>query len=316
MSFSLRPIEFTNDVAKAMNFSRLRLLGRSLPSALYHYTWFDAALKIGDSRVVWATSAADLADPKEIEYGVELVKEYVQRKIKSGLAEFPQMVLRLLPAALIDCKSWTFVVCFCATQGSCFHQKEYGEYCLGFDTCLTWNPQLRPRSPDADVQYYRVIYRHGVQHGAIRRAIDSITDSAVRNSDGVTQGPWMESIAQFCARNASQLLIDLVASFKTGGYHREKEWRIICRPSLSLNSSAPGLERNRFKHLVKGDHKKHYVELQTPVPDRGQIIGSHPGSSVPFCSIYRSDGFRNDDEELRHVRQMLEGNEGCDIRLG
>src|SRR5580704_7718923 len=87
----LRPVEFTGDVGKAVNSIRLRLLGRRLPPALYHYTSSDAVLNIGTSRVLWATSATDLEDATEIEYGAELVQEQVERKVKSGIAAFPEM---------------------------------------------------------------------------------------------------------------------------------------------------------------------------------------------------------------------------------
>jgi len=108
--------------------------------------------------------------------------------------------------------------------------------------------------------------------------------------------------------------MDLVASFKASRFRREKEWRIVCRPNLSLNFSAPDLERDRFKHMVKAD-RKHYVELHTPTPDRGQI-GGHLRSAVPFCSIRRQDGFQCDDDDLRRIRQMLEENGRSDIKLG
>jgi hypothetical protein len=314
MSFLLKPTEFTSDVSEAVNSIRLRLLGGSLPAALYHYTCFDAVIKIGDSRVLWATSAADLDDTKEIEHGAALVQEAVQRKVKLGVAEFPQMVLKLLPATLIDCKPWTFVACFCPMRDSGFHRKGYGEYCLEFDTSSSWDPKLRPRTSDACVRYYRAIYWQCVQSGAIRRAIDAITESAVKNTSGVVQGPWMESMAKFCARNASQLLMDLVASFKASRFRSEQEWRIVCRPSLALNTSAPGLERDAFKHLVKGD-RKHYVELHAPAPDRGHIIGGPRSLTVPFCSIRRPDRFRSEDDELRHIRKMLEENDRRDIKL-
>jgi hypothetical protein len=108
--------------------------------------------------------------------------------------------------------------------------------------------------------------------------------------------------------------MDLVASFKASRFRREKEWRIVCRPSLALNSSAPGLERERFQHFIKGDHK-HHVELQTPAPARGTIISGHTRSAVPFCSIYRPDDFRNHDEEFLRIRKMLEENDRRDIKL-
>jgi hypothetical protein len=307
---------FVNDVGKAVDAIRLRLLGRSLPTELYHYTCFDTVLKIGNSRALRATCAADLGDTKEVKYGAELVQEQVERKVNSGAAEFPKMVLKLLHAALIDRKSWTFVACFCATHDSGFHRKKYGEYCLGFDTRSIWDPQLRPRSGlSADVQYYRAIYRQCVQREAIRRAIDSIAESALGSSGGgVIQGPWTESIAKFYARNAAQLLMDLITSFKTADFRKEKEWRIVCRPSLSLNSSAPDLEQDSFRHLVNID-RKHYIELQTPVPNRG-VICAHSRAAVPFSSICRPDGFRHDDDERRDILQMLGQNDRLDIRLG
>jgi len=261
-----------------------------------------------------------LADTEEIRYGAELVQEQVERKVKSGVAAFPEGVLRLLHAALIDRKSWTFVACFCATRDSGRHRRTYGGYCLGFDTRLSWDPQLRPRGPHADVQYYRAIYRQRVQRDAIRRAIDSITDAAVGNSRGAIQGPWSAWTAQFYARNASQLLMDLIVSFKAYEHRGDKEWRIVCRPSLSPSSLAPDIEQDSFKHLVNEPLAKvggkRYVELQTPVPDAGGVISAHPTPAIPFGSIRRPDGFRHDDDERRSIRQMLEENDRTDITLG
>ena len=56
--------------------------------------------------------------------------------------------------------------------------------------------------------------------------------------------------------------MDLVASFKERRFRQEKEWRIVCRPNLSLNTSAPGFERDNFKHLVKGDYKRYVVSFR------------------------------------------------------
>jgi hypothetical protein len=109
--------------------------------------------------------------------------------------------------------------------------------------------------------------------------------------------------------------MDLIVSFKTVKFRREKEWRIVCRPSLSLNSLAPDFEQESFKHLVNVGAKR-YVELQTPAPDRGQVICAHPRLAIPFDSIYRTDGFRHDDDEQRHIRQMLTENDRPGVKLG
>lgn len=98
-------------------------------------------------------------------------------------------------------------------------------------------------------------------------------------------------------------------------FHQEKEWRIVCRPSLALNSLDFDFERGNFKHLVKIGPMR-YVELQTPAANRGQIIYAHPRSAIPFRSIYRPDGFRRDNDERRRIGQMLAENDGADVKLG
>jgi len=108
--------------------------------------------------------------------------------------------------------------------------------------------------------------------------------------------------------------MDLIVSFKTPTFRPEKEWRIVCRPSLALNSLDPDFEQGSFKHLVKVGPTR-YVELQTQAPNRGQVICGHPRSMIPFRSIYRPDGFRRDDDEQRHIRQMLTENDCPDIKL-
>jgi hypothetical protein len=308
MSFSSSPLGFIDDISKAVGSIRLRLLGHAPPPpVLYHYTKsFETVLNIGNSRALRATCAENLTDTTEIDYGAKLVHEEVQRKLTSGVPEFPQMVLEGLHSSLIARKRWTFVACFCAAHDSAYHWTKYGKYCLGFDTRSNLVPQLRPGSQHAEVQYYRAIYRPCVQREAIRRVIDSITDAAVENSSGVSRGPWKVWIANFHARNASQLLMDLIASFKNVTFRRDKEWRVVCRPHLALNTAAPDLEQDNFRHLVK---ENNYVELQTSdPPDRGEVICAHSRSAIPFSSINRPTGFRSDDDERRRVLQMLEEN--------
>jgi hypothetical protein len=125
----------------------------------------------------------------------------------------------------------------------------------------------------------------------------------------------MPSLAKLYVRNASQLLTDLIVSFKARRFRQEKEWRIVCRPNLALHSLDPEIERSGFKRLVTFGTTR-YVELHTPAPSRGLVISGHPRSAVPFDSIYRRDGFRRDEDEQRSIRQMLTENDRPDIKLG
>ena len=132
MSFPTGPIQFTRDVATAVNSIRRSVLGQSLPRrctitpALTKYSRLASQAPLGYVR--------RRLSRQEIDHGVEIVEEEVRRKVKSGIAEVSRKVLELLPGALLDCKSWTFVSCFCAKRDSVFHRRKYGDYCLEFDT--------------------------------------------------------------------------------------------------------------------------------------------------------------------------------------
>jgi hypothetical protein len=283
---------------------RLSLLDRALPPRLYHYTSFASVIKIGNSRNLRATSAAALHDdPREITHGIEIVQDQVKQKINSKIVEFPKLVLKFIQSFLILRKDWTFIACFCSEADSRFHQDKGRPYSLGFDTNSSWRPQLRPAGLGADVHYYRVSYARSAQRKAIHRVIDAVARACIKNSLGVMQGPWADSFAKLYARSAAQLLMEIIVSFKEQRFSPEDEWRIVCRPNLALNSTAPSTEDEIFRPLIRGDASK-YAELQTPIASPG-VIYAHPRSGVPFCSIHRADRFIRYDDEHRRICQML-----------
>jgi hypothetical protein len=315
MSFSSWPVKFGNDLAESTRSIRLRLLGKSLPPVLYHYTGFKGVLGIGDSCVLHAISTEDSKDQTEIQHGIEIVREEIQRKEESEIDRFAQMLLSSLPEALSSRKRWTFAACFCPELGSSHHRTVYGEYCLRFDTCSSLDPQLRPRGLHADVQYQHVIYAPSEKQAAIRQAINSIADAAVRNSSGTDpQGPWAQSVVKLHARVAAQGVMGIMASLKSPTFCKDNEWRIVCCPRSSIASSAPDLDDNGFSPLIdtRQDNKK-CVELS--VREQGETFVSFPKSVIPFSAIYVPDDFQRRDSERLAIVQMLEANGRSDIPL-
>ena len=63
--------------------------------------------------------------------------------------------------------SRTFVACFCANPASEFHWKEYGPYCLRFETDRNREPLLRVSVSGAQVGYYRAVYGEAAQQNAV-----------------------------------------------------------------------------------------------------------------------------------------------------
>jgi hypothetical protein len=315
MPFTSWPLQFGFDLARTVLSITLDLRGKCIPSTLYHYTGLNGVLGIGNSCAIHATSVEDSKDQTEIEHGIDIIREEIQRKLReSGLTSFTRMLLESLPDALSARKHWTFVACFCPKRGSAFHCAEYGGYCLQFDTLSSSEPQLRAQGLYADVQYQHVVYKPSDQHKAIRRAVASITASAARNSSGERQGPWAESLVKSHARIVAQCLMDIIASLKSCKFAKDREWRIVCRPKSSLASSEPDLDDAAFNSRIEiRDDSKRRVELS--VREQGEIIVPFPKRVVPFSAIYVTEDSHRRDEERSAILHMLEANGRSDIPL-
>lgn len=313
MSFTSRPSRFGMDLAEAVLLIRQDLLGE-VPPVLYHYTGLNGVLGIIKSRAVHAISTDDSKDQTEIAHGIAIVQEAITQTLASGVTGFARMLLESLPDVLTARKRWTFVACFCPDLGSSFHCTEYGGYCLRFDNLLDSDSQLRPQGLCASVQHQHVIYGPSEQYEAIRRAVASITASAMRNSDGEPQGPWAKSLVKSHARIVAQCLMDMIASLKSCKFAKDREWRIVCCPKSSLASAAPDLDDVAFASLIKiRDDSKKYVDLS--VQAQGEIIVPFPKSVVPFSAIYVPDDFHRREQERAAILQMLEANGRSDIPL-
>jgi hypothetical protein len=186
------------------------------------------------------------------------------------------------------------------------------EYCLGFDTSLSPEPILRPRDLNADVQYGGVIYGRSVQRSAITAAIRVIVKSAIKHSSGAPDGPWAKSIAKRCAEDCSNILMDIIACFKSDDFRREDEWRIVCRPNLALNSSDPEFSRESFARLIKPGRKQ-FIELSSN--SVGTSLSGYQTARIPFFSVHRSDRFQKHDAEFFSIKRMLDDNDGGEIHL-
>jgi hypothetical protein len=311
MPFSSWPLTFGRNLAETVGRIRRRLYPRRLPSALYHYTSTDGVLGIIDSRTLWATCVEDLDDQGEVRHGIEMVQAEVRRLHDLGVARFPRQVLGFLSEALSTRRAWTFVACFRAKGVG----QERGPYCLQFDTFSNWEPRLHLPGLHADVQYHRVIYKPSQKRKAIRRAINSIVILAARNRRGDLQGAWEESIARIHARIASQSLMNIISSFKCCTFEWEDEWRIVCRPRCSTAGSAPDMDDDAFKPLIKKDEKrdKRYVELR--VPQQDQMLLAFPRNTIPFSAIYVCDDSAGRDAERERIRAMLQDGGQSDIEL-
>jgi hypothetical protein len=100
------------------------------PDALCHYTDFWGLKGILETGTLWATDTQTLNDDSEIEYGLNVVREYVRQSPDKDTA------LRLL-AAMEQPNERTFACCFCERNDVLSmwitYAKRGGGYCLEFE---------------------------------------------------------------------------------------------------------------------------------------------------------------------------------------
>src|SRR5579871_199617 len=314
MPFTSMPLNFGLDFTETIRSIKREIFGESIPPIFYHYTGLKGVLGIGGSCSFHAISTEDLADKTEIQHGVAIVQEEIQHALNRPGSRFAQWLLESLPDSLSARKAWTFTTCFCLELGSAFHCFKYGGYCLQVDTLSAPDPRLRPQGLLADVQYQRVLYVESEKRAAVRHAVDAIIACAGKSSRVNLQGPWAESIGRSHSRIAAQCLMDIVASLKSPEYAKDREWRIVCHPRFSIAASAPDLDDDAFRCLIKTrDDKKRYVELS--ILEQGQTFGSFPETVLPFSAIYVANDFREGSQEHSAILKMLERSGRPDIPL-
>ncbi|MCU1333432.1 MAG: hypothetical protein JWM08_2424 [Candidatus Angelobacter sp.] len=307
----MTPIGFVNEILFQVNAIRRELLGKP-PATLFHYTNLRGVLGIANSRIVRAMCVTGLNDDNEIHYGVNLVEVEISKVIRSEISQTTKAILNEIPEQLRTGISRTFVACFCANPASAFHWNSYGPYCLRFETDANREPLLRVSVSAAQVGYFRAIYGEEPQQVAINRALKTVISAVDRNTQGVLEGPWAKSTTQFLARNASELLLDLIVAFKKVEFEDDAEWRLAVRPKSALVSSSPNVADQNFDVLVKRETKE-FVELQ-------KLRSTNPfqnfafRSPVPFAEVIQSP-LCNDPGELELIRSFLDENGRTDIKV-
>lgn len=308
MSFSMTPVGFANDVLSTINNLRQEFLEGALPPTLFHYTSLGGVIGIVNSRSVRATCIDDLRDYSELHHGADLIHDEISKSRANGIGAFADAVLSKVIHMVRNRRRRTFVACFCASPASEFHWKNYGEYCLTFETDGRREPLLRTSVSRVSLQYYRVIYDEQRQRAAARRAITSLLAAIDRNTAGTGPGSWVEWNAEFLARTAAEVLLDLIVAFKKPNFAGDAEWRLVVRPHVALCSSALDSEDEGFELFVRTEKNKRYVELHSQRTTGFVPIILRP--PVPFSAITESPYIANPERGLM-LRRILNEN-GCD----
>ncbi|MGO9432868.1 MAG: hypothetical protein ACLP00_01070 [Terracidiphilus sp.] len=170
---------------------------------------------------------------------------------------FVQDVLSGLADYMRSRRSMLFITCFCGGDASPFHAEKYGSVCFRFTRPCGGPPPLTLNGLGGDRWFSPVIYVENDQRRVVRNFLKAASMLLLKHSRGSPEwgrGEWMTTTPR---RDLAQCLLTIVASFKRKKFRRDREWRLIISPTLSLSSSAPDLTDERFNSFIESQPIRH-----------------------------------------------------------
>ncbi len=209
---------------------------RNPPTTLYHYTTLDAFISIIETRILRLSHINYLNDSSEYQYGLGLVNEAIEQKIKTTSELDPSSLLSGLQIAIsayANANVDYYVTSFSEVGNALSQWRAYcqnGGVSLGFSA----RKLLKNESSNLqDVQLMKVLYNSDDQISLINRVIDIlITTMEDKNLSFENKG---SNLLEVFVRITAMIIPWL----KHPSFQEEKEWRLIKRhyfPSDILHS--------------------------------------------------------------------------------
>jgi len=206
---------------------------------LYHYTTLTGMQGIIKERSLWFSHVSTLNDRLEIQYGQKVVRNVLQELIDSqSRAEIKELLQSILGETESFDKVFfhTFVACFCRCGNLLSQWRAYanrgGGYCLGFEITPTVRiaSDLDQIIEGSDVYLRKVIYNEQEQRKLVREYLERVLAAATKSLDGgsAVANPEMPAYPiSLMALDASNVLFDMIISFKHTAFETEEEWRLV-----------------------------------------------------------------------------------------
>jgi len=239
------------------------------------------------TRSLWATCLTEQSDRTELRHGIALVEDVVMKMLDKERNPFVQDVLSGLADYMRGRRSMLFITCFCGGAASPFHAEKYGSVCFRFTRPGGGPPPLTLNGLEGDRWFSPVIYDEDDQRRAVRDFLEAASILLLKHSTGSAEcghTEWIESTAR---RDLGLCLLTIVASFKRKKFRRDREWRLIFSPTLSLSNSAPDLVDERFNSLIETQPRRHVsLRRETKFPPRdGEIWPLALDTSEPYDDV-------------------------------
>ena len=203
----------------------------------FHYSNIDGLQGIIENREIWFTHILSMNDPQEIDYGRTLVNEKLDKRIEKEENKF---IRSFLNSTKVSTSSFgrmihqTFVACFCESPKILSQWRNYGDsgggYCLGIK--VTEKSQILQKVSGKYEKYKpylrKVIYSKEKQNQLVDEILET-TINHLRSLLGKIQADDKKKDFFSASISAilSNILIDMILSFKMEAFQEEQEWRLL-----------------------------------------------------------------------------------------
>jgi hypothetical protein len=289
MAFRFRNLEFIQDISNLTREIAASTFKGPGPTVLCHYTPEESSKKIIATRTLWATCLTEQSDKTELRHGIALVEDVVMQLLDKERNPFIQDVLSGLADYMRSRRSMLFITCFCGASASPFHVEKYGPVCFRFTEPGGGPPPLTLNGGGWDRWFNPVIYGENAQRRAVIDFLEAASMLLQKHAVGSVERGRMEWMASTPRRDLGQCLLTIVASFKREKFRRDREWRLIFSPALSLSNSAPNLVDESFNSLIESEPIRH-VSLRREVkfpPRDGELWPPAFDDLKPYDEVVR-----------------------------
>jgi hypothetical protein len=226
-------------------------------------------------------------DKTELRHGIALVEDVAMKLLDKERNPFVQDVLSGLADYMRSRRSMLFITCFCGGVASPFHVEKYGAFCFRFTQPCGAPPPLTLNGLGGERWFSPVVYGENDQRRAVRNFLEAASMLLLKHSNGSDECCRAEWIASTARRDLGLCLLTIVASFKRKKFRRDREWRLIFSPTLSLSNSAPELVDERFSSLIEDQPRRHLsLRRETRFPPRnGEIWPLNVDNLEPYDDV-------------------------------
>ena len=206
---------------------------------LFHYTDLNGLRGILENRAIWCGHVSSLNDPAELHYGRELIKkilnEYISKQESEEIRHFINAMI-VQVEAFGQAMFHTFISCFCESNNLLSQWRSYaangGGYSIGFEFSnkTKISSDISNLGNISPLFLRKIIYNQSDQQDLISSYLDKAIDAvnrAIAKGIGEQYNDMPNYVPSVMAMQATNVLLDMIISFKNPVFESEQEWRLV-----------------------------------------------------------------------------------------